>query len=188
MFIEYADAQRLDAGSTLAIVLVVGTDLVVANVGDSEVVLNRSGTPLVLTTIHNMRKNEAEEDRVRTVGGRVHHKRLGHPRYNPAFFSIAVTRSIGDLFFKTGAFTDGKASGLIAEADTCKVALTSADRFVIVGCDGLWDVMSYQQAIDFAEEALAEGLACQAVSEALVNHALRMGSTDNITALVITLK
>ena len=113
--------------------------------GDSEVVLNRNGSAVILTTIHNMRKNESEEERVRACGGRIHHKRLGHPRYNPAFFSIAVTRSIGDLFFKTGKFTDGKDSGLIADADTRKVTLTTDDKFVIIGCDGLWDVMSYQQ-------------------------------------------
>lgn len=32
-----------------------------ANVGDSEVVLNRGGQPVVLTTIHNMLKNPREE-------------------------------------------------------------------------------------------------------------------------------
>lgn len=31
-----------------------------ANVGDSEVVINRGGTPMVLTTIHNMKKNDEE--------------------------------------------------------------------------------------------------------------------------------
>uniref|UniRef100_A0A7S1IRS3 PPM-type phosphatase domain-containing protein n=1 Tax=Eutreptiella gymnastica TaxID=73025 RepID=A0A7S1IRS3_9EUGL len=187
-FMQYAEEQRLDAGSTLAIVLIIGTDLIVANVGDSEVVLNRKGTPMVLTTIHNMKKNEKEEDRIRKLGGRIHHKRLGHPKYNPSFFSIAVTRSIGDVFFKTGKFTEGKDSGLIADADTRKVTLTKDDRFVIMGCDGLWDVMTHQQAVDFTEVRVGQGKTCQTISEELVNEALALGSTDNITALVITLR
>jgi hypothetical protein len=33
----------------------------------------------------------------------------------------------------------GKPSGLIADADTCVVELLSTDRFLIIGCDGLWD-------------------------------------------------
>lgn len=187
-FMQFAEEQRLDAGSTLAVVLIIGNQLVVANVGDSEVALNRGGSPVVLSTIHNMRKNANEEERVKEIGGRVHHKRLGHPRYNPSFFSIAVTRSIGDVFFKSSKFTEGKLSGLIAEADTQKITLTNDDRFVIVGCDGLWDVISYQQAIDFVEEKHKGGLNAQKICEELVNEALNRGSTDNITALVITLK
>jgi len=186
-FTAYADEHRLDAGSTLAVAIFVGTTLVVANVGDSEVVLNRGGRALLLTTAHNMRKTPEEEERVVHGGGRVYHQRLAHPRYNPQFFSIAVTRSIGDVFFKADKFTDGRPSGLIADADTRKVTLTHDDRFVIIGCDGLWDVMSYQEALDFAAAGLASGKPCQAVTEDLVNRALKLGSTDNITALLVTL-
>ncbi len=38
-----------------------------------------------------------------------------------------------------GTNAGGKPSGLIADADTCVVELSSADRFLIIGCDGLWD-------------------------------------------------
>ena len=47
---------------------------------------------------------------------------------------------------------------------------------------------SHTQAVDFTELRVGQGKSCQTISEELVNEALALGSTDNITALVITLK
>lgn len=53
--------------------------------------------------------------------------------------------------------------------------------FLIVGCDGLWDVMQDQDAVDFVIERLAEK---ELVAKFLVEEALKRGSTDNITVSV----
>eukprot|EP01012_Entosiphon_sulcatum_P018989 TRINITY_DN2381_c0_g1_i1.p1 TRINITY_DN2381_c0_g1~~TRINITY_DN2381_c0_g1_i1.p1 ORF type:complete len:347 (-),score=52.25 TRINITY_DN2381_c0_g1_i1:398-1438(-) len=187
LFLKFAAERGTDSGSTCAVVLIVGNKLVAANVGDSEVVLNRGGKPLVLTTIHNMFKNDQEEARVKEAGGTVYHKRLGHPMFNPQVISIAVSRSIGDWFFKNPQYTEGKPSGLIADSDTKVITLTNSDFFVIMGCDGLWDVMTYQHAINFVDEKLQEGKEPQQICEELTAEALRKGSTDNITVLLIGL-
>ena len=55
--------------------------------------------------------------------------------------SLGVSRAIGDLPFKHAKFTDGKPSGLSAEPDIATVQLTEEHTFLIIGCDGLWDVI-----------------------------------------------
>ena len=59
---------------------------------------------------------------------------------------------------------------------------------VYSACDTGLHLAACVQAIDFTEARLQEGKSCQSISEELVNEALNMGSTDNITALLITLK
>lgn len=53
---------------------------------------------------------------------------------------------------------------------------------------GVWDVLSYQDVVDFVKENLEKEKDPQKVSELLVQHAFNKGSTDNITALIVTLK
>ena len=53
--------------------------------------------------------------------------------------------------------------------------------FIILACDGLWDVMEDQQAVDFVLRYQHER---NDISQHLVNEALRRGSTDNVTVVV----
>ena len=65
-------------------------------------------------------------------------------------------------------------------------------EFLIVACDGLWDVMSDQEAVDLVrthhrERRRVEDDDCDSREDAasfLVEVALRRGSADNITAVV----
>lgn len=187
-FLARAKEEKLDDGSTLAVVLITGNEMVTANVGDSEIVLCRNDQPLVLSTAHNMMKNVAEEQRVKEAGGVVFRSRLGHPYINPQLISIAVTRSIGDITFKDSDFTAGRPSGLIAMPDTRRITLTTEDDFFLIGCDGLWDVMTYEEAILFVKTRLQQGVSPQRLSESIVKEALKRGSKDNVTVLVVTLQ
>ncbi len=69
--------------------------------------------------------------------------------------------------------------------DTRRITLTTDDEFFLIGCDGLWDVMTYEEAIGFVKERLAQGVPPQKLSENLVKEALKRGSKDNITVLVL---
>ena len=58
-------------------------------------------------------------------------------------------------------------------------------QFLIVACDGLWDVVEDQDAVDLVREAVSGGTATrETAAEMLVREALRRGSTDNVTAIV----
>jgi serine/threonine protein phosphatase PrpC len=59
-------------------------------------------------------------------------------------------------------------------------------EFLIVACDGLWDVMEDDEAVHAVRDHVAKnGLASRTeVASILVNEALERGSTDNITVIV----
>ena len=59
-------------------------------------------------------------------------------------------------------------------------------EFLIVACDGLWDVMEDQEACDFVRNHVREHgqESKEKVSRSLIDEALKRGSTDNITVIV----
>lgn len=160
-------------------------ELTAGNVGDTEILLgNDTEFHEVLSQKHTP-VNPEEFDRIREIGGREYKRRLGHPKYNPAVISLAVSRAIGDLFFKDEQFTDGKPSGLVAVPHiTRRVLDPSHNWFLVLGCDGLWDVCSYVQVADFVRENMKSKTPTE-VSEALVQLASDQGSPDNITVIVV---
>lgn len=63
------------------------------------------------------------------------------------------------------------------------------DEYVVVACDGIWDVVSNQQCVAELDEIMyAEGERdLGLVSEEILDTCLRYGSKDNMTAIVIQL-
>lgn len=53
---------------------------------------------------------------------------------------------------------------------------------------GVWDVLGYQDVVDYVRENLKKEKDPQKVSEMLCQLALDKGSTDNITALIVTFR
>ena len=60
------------------------------------------------------------------------------------------------------------------------------NEFLIVACDGLWDVLTDQEACDIVRSYVHENgsESREKVSSVLIQEALKRGSTDNITAIV----
>merc|ERR1712216_484466 len=101
--------------------------------------------------------------------------------------SLAVSRSIGDAFFKCEKYTGQQATGLTAEPHIACAKVGEGDpevEFLIIGCDGLWDAVTYQEAANFVLERLRSSVHPEAISEALVTLARDKGSSDNITVIV----
>eukprot|EP01101_Sappina_pedata_P006348 TRINITY_DN3129_c0_g1_i1.p1 TRINITY_DN3129_c0_g1~~TRINITY_DN3129_c0_g1_i1.p1 ORF type:complete len:968 (-),score=294.91 TRINITY_DN3129_c0_g1_i1:9-2912(-) len=77
----------------------------------------------------------------------------------------------------------------------------SEDVFMIVACDGLWDVMTYKYAMDYVlEESAKLGVRIEEIADKLIgvddehakklssllaNKALELGSTDNVSVVVV---
>jgi len=196
-WLALARSEELMDGTTAAVALLDRTRgrCIVGNVGDSEVLLgtrDSSGATSfrALTEVHHLKRSESEAARISTAGGRVWRGRLGHPKINPQVLSLSVSRAIGDLFFKDERYTDGQASGLIAEPYITAVEVCGkgiSEQFLLIGCDGLWDTVSYRQASDFVFSQLGEGEEPQAISESLVRLARDAGSSDNITVMVVVM-
>lgn len=195
--LQISKEQEWMDGTTAAVAVILEErhgkrSIVAGNVGDSEVLLGRRGVDgllehEVLSEVHNMARNSAEKDRVDAAGGKVYRGRLGHPRFNPRFASLAVSRALGDLFFKDPELTDGLASGLSAEPFVLRRELTKGDCFVILGCDGFFDTVEYREAVEFAFPMLDACADPEDISKALVELAQQKGSTDNITVVFVVL-
>lgn len=196
-WLELARSEELMDGTTAAVAIVdrLARRCIVGNVGDSEVILgtrDASGQTghATLTEVHHLKRSPSEASRVETVGGRVWRGRLGHPRISPQVLSLSVSRAIGDLFFKDDRYTDGQPSGLTADPyiNSVEVCTTGVvEQFLVIGCDGLWDTVTYAEAAELVFSKLEGGEEPQAISEALVRLARDAGSSDNITVIVVVL-
>ena len=65
-------------------------------------------------------------------------------------------------------------------------ALSSEDQFILLACDGVWDVMSDQQACSCVLEHLKADPSHtpQTAAAALVNASFEAGSLDNISVAI----
>eukprot|EP01114_Cavostelium_apophysatum_P000247 TRINITY_DN1023_c0_g1_i1.p1 TRINITY_DN1023_c0_g1~~TRINITY_DN1023_c0_g1_i1.p1 ORF type:complete len:712 (-),score=111.74 TRINITY_DN1023_c0_g1_i1:89-2014(-) len=141
--------------------------LTTANAGDARIVLNRNGIAERLTIDHKS-SDKTERKRLEARGAIfLQHKVAG---------SLAVTRAFGDSELK---------EWVKAEPYTRHIELLPTDRHVILACDGLWDVVEDQQAVDFLEENKHDS--AQQLAEKLVKMAIEKGTKDNVTVVVVTL-
>lgn len=140
--------------------------LFTANVGDARVVLCRRGKAIRLSFDHQARVPE-EKQRIRDCGGIVINDRVNG--------TLAVTRALGDASMKE--FITG-------HPYTTETTLSADDSFIILACDGLWDICTDQEACDYIRDDIDDPQRC---AELLTDFALEQGSTDNLSVIVVRL-
>mmetsp|Transcript_65232 Transcript_65232/g.121604 ORF Transcript_65232/g.121604 Transcript_65232/m.121604 type:complete len:402 (+) Transcript_65232:85-1290(+) len=157
--------------------------LYTAHVGDTRAVLCRSGKEHRLTAMSDHKPTDWEElRRIEGAGSVVVNKRVNG--------TLAVARALGDHYLKAPTML---ASAVSNVPDVSVVTLYDQDEFIIVACDGLWDVMTDQEAVEFVRPRLQKGTeagksrkeAVEEVAEALVIAALDLGTRDNVTCSII---
>ena len=95
---------------------------------------------------------------------------------------LSVSRALGDWDLKLPL---GTPSPLIAEPEFRQALLTEDDEFLIIGCDGIWDVMSSQHAVSIVRKGLRRHDNPEQCARELVMEALRLNTFDNLTVIVI---
>lgn len=94
--------------------------------------------------------------------------------------NLSVSRAIGDA--KDKLF-------VIGEADVSTFDLDGTEDYMVVACDGLWDVLSGQEVVECVDSHLANPDGTKlTVAQSLVMLAKSEGSGDNITAIVVFFK
>lgn len=145
----------------------------VANAGDCRAVLCRKGEAIDMSQDH--RPNYASERRrVEELGGFIDDGYLNGV--------LSVTRALGDWDMK---LPRGSSSPLIAEPEFRQIILTEDDEFLIIGCDGIWDVMSSQQAVSLVRRGLRRHDDPEQCAKDLVMEALRLSTFDNLTVIIV---
>jgi protein phosphatase PTC1 len=133
---------------------------------------SRNGKAIRLTYDHKG-SDPAEKQRIRAAGGFVLNERVNG--------MLAITRALGDAELKS--YVSG--NPYTAEITIDK----SYDSFLVVACDGLWDVVSDQACCDYITAKLNRNdINPNIIAEELVDLAIREGSADNISIIVVLFK
>lgn len=102
---------------------------------------------------------------------------------------LATSRSFGDFEFKTKKSPDKHA--VIAMPEVMVRRRTASDSFLVLACDGIWDVISNDDAGAFIDMKTAGGAdppsSLTSVVDDLLDMCLQRGSTDNMSAIVVDL-
>eukprot|EP00672_Neobodo_designis_P016075 CAMPEP_0174843048 /NCGR_PEP_ID=MMETSP1114-20130205/10279_1 /TAXON_ID=312471 /ORGANISM="Neobodo designis, Strain CCAP 1951/1" /LENGTH=275 /DNA_ID=CAMNT_0016077261 /DNA_START=75 /DNA_END=902 /DNA_ORIENTATION=+ len=173
---EYGD----EGGCTAVAVLALEGKIYCANAGDSRAVMAvKDGESIkVVPLSHDHRPTEpAEMERIARAGGTIQNGRVNGV--------LALTRAMGDFEFKTAGDDDV----ITARPDVTTFNLDPQVEFVIVACDGVWDVVTNEEACNFVRTQLIEtkgdaGLVAELLLDkclADVPHGL---GTDNMTAAI----
>ncbi|XP_025013005.1 probable protein phosphatase 2C 27 isoform X2 [Ricinus communis] len=171
----FADDNELDisSGTTALTALIFGRTLVIANAGDCRAVLGRRGRAIEMSKDHKPNCT-SERHRIEKLGGVIYDGYLNG--------QLSVARALGDWHMKG---SKGSACPLSAEPELQETDLTEDDEFLILGCDGLWDVMSSQCAVTIARKELMLHNDPERCSRELVREALKRNTCDNVTVVVI---
>eukprot|EP00934_Nitzschia_sp_Nitz4_P002714 Nitzschia sp. Nitz4//scaffold4_size323378//243371//244525//NITZ4_000695-RA/size323378-snap-gene-0.469-mRNA-1//-1//CDS//3329553504//2704//frame0 len=159
--------------------------LLSANVGDSRAILNRGGKAVDLTRDHKP-NDEREMQRIQDMGEEVEWDPYGQV-YRVR--DLALSRAIGDRFAKPV---------VSSEPEIMHFPVTEEnDEFIVLASDGLWDVMTSQEVVDFVNESLEpdeDEEECfmldkrKDMARIVANEALERGTADNVCVIIVWLK
>lgn len=147
----------------------------IINLGDSRCIISKNNKANVITTDHKPNW-PAEKERIKKIGGDIYFDgadwRIG---------DLSVSRAFGDL--------DNKPY-ISYVPDVFRYRISRKDQFMILGCDGLWDVVDGQEAVNFIINNCFDLESNRInkkinIARLLADYALKKGSTDNITIIIV---
>lgn len=189
------DEFEYQGSTAVAVVLHEASDgqrtLISANIGDSRGVLSRGGRAVDLTRDHKP-NDDKEKARILAMGEKIewdHYCKVHRVR------NLSLSRAVGDRFAKPAV------SG---EVEILKFPVNERkDEFILLASDGLWDVMSSQEVVSYVHKRLhaapkdGASISCEEdkktlkylrrknMSRFIANEALRRGSGDNISVVIV---
>lgn len=182
-------------GCTACVCLVQESSIIVANVGDSRVVLCQNGLAIPLSTDHKPNL-PSERERIVRAGGTVDQQDFGGLTVYRVNGNLNLSRSLGDLDYKRDAKLAARDQVITSFPDLIEKKRERHDEFLLIASDGIWDRISNQDAVDMVLERLAgnEEARLSSITEALVERCFSpdlaesggLGG-DNMTALLVLL-
>jgi len=204
--------RGISGGSTAVVASITKDTLVVANLGDSRAILvqrrkagdssadedEAAGSDTTFSTIDLSRDHssglDSEKERIDRVpgieitGGRiVRKKKNGDPE------SIGPSRAFGDFGFKANQELPPEQQAVIAVPDLTIHPRSEEDAFLILACDGIWDVMTSDEVGDFVARKIMDcrdsgvEVTLPRIADRLVEHCFDLGSTDNMSVALVDL-
>lgn len=165
------------SGSTCNVVLVTPSHVISANAGDSRAILRRDGKTLPLSFDHKP-NNIPEMERIKKANGHVKSKRIDG--------DLAVSRGLGDFSYKSNEGLPMQQQKVVPNPDfIIYPRRKKEDEFMILACDGVWDVVSNDQCGSFVQSLLDEGESLSSICEETIDTCLDKNSRDNMTIVIV---
>jgi len=168
-----------DVGSTATIIVIYCNEneinekkvysrtLICANVGDSNGFLINKNYIKLITKGHKC-EDPSEVKRIKEQGGIVFQGRI--------FGKLILTRTLGDK--------EMKKYGVVPIPDFFCKKISNDDLFVIIGSDGVWDIIEENEIYKIGIE---KGLSSEEFSKKLINISKERDTRDNANCIVIKL-
>ncbi|KAG0711393.1 Protein phosphatase 1L [Chionoecetes opilio] len=170
--VTHCKARTDMSGSTAVVAVLDGELLVIGNVGDSRAVMgDLKGSTIPLSFDHKPNQLK-ERRRIKEAGGFITFTGVWR-----VAGVLATSRALGDFPLKEPRQL------ITAEPDVLTFSLTDhRAHFIILATDGLWDVMTNEEAVAFVRDHLHEA---DHGAKSLTMHAYYRGSQDNITVAIL---
>lgn len=166
------------SGTTAVVAMILNDELWIANVGDSRAIIDKEGKMIQLSedavpTIQRYR------EKIERAGGE-----LMQDRFDPDTVRIngelAVARAIGDKNL-------GKAVSAAPKV-TCYPLNEIQSSYLVIACDGLYDVASSKQVVSAVETLKESGKTAKEMAPILVYSAIASNSYDNVSVLILKIE
>lgn len=182
---DYEDVSA--AGCTANVVLVTPTDILVANAGDSRCYLyTDEGKTIPLSEDHKP-DNVTERDRITKAGGYVANGRVCD--------NLNLSRAIGDLTYKKNNKMSPKDQIISAFPDVISRKVGKDCRFLLIGCDGIWETIPPSEICRIVADRLAKNPngslseICELLLDRLVAKDTHEGTgCDNMSLIIVQFK
>jgi protein phosphatase 2C family protein 2/3 len=191
------------SGSCGVMAMIKNNKLIIANIGDSRIVLFKNGKLFFETEDHKP-NSEKEKERIKNSGGQIYQSQSLIPIYQKINLPwrvlpgrLSVSRTFGDIQAKTEKF-GGKSGVIIPVPDMTEFDLDESFDFMVIGCDGIFDVISNEQIFDIWKIVLNEqrykdlendeldiNVLCGDFADAIIKSSLFKNSYDNLSCIVV---
>jgi protein phosphatase 1G len=176
-------------GSTAVITLIRGNELYVSNAGDSRAILCRNGVAHELSRDHKP-ESPRERSRIENAGGKVS---IVGPCHR-VDFGLNLSRALGDFLYKRNTDLPASHQKITAVPEIVKETITEDDEFIILGCDGVFELLSNQQVVNFVRFRLKAGMEPRVIIESLLDECCSKDpqktlgrGTDNESCILVLL-
>ena len=195
------------SGSCGIMAMIKDNKLIIANVGDSRLVIYKNKKISFITEDHKP-GSEVEKKRIELAGGKIYQTPSLFPLYqNGKEIEIpwrvlpgrlSVSRTFGDIEAKEEKF-GGMKNVVVALPDINEIELNDQYNFIVMGCDGIFDVLSNEELLECIYIVLREKKMTEFINEKdyhelcgdfasmIIKSALAKDSFDNVSCIVIAL-
>ncbi|XP_065838341.1 probable protein phosphatase 2C T23F11.1 [Oscarella lobularis] len=170
------------SGTTAIFTILKDKHIFCGNVGDSRAVASVCGRVEELSFDHKPTR-ETELRRISAAGGYVELNRVNG--------SLALSRALGDFAFKKNPSKSPEEQIITASPEVIVKEITDEHEFVVLGCDGIWDVLTNVEAVEFVRSRISQNMELCQICEELLTRCLapdsRLGSIgcDNMTVVIV---